>query len=854
MTRVALKSLLARKVRTLLTALAVVLGVSMISGTFMLTDSIQRAFDGIFQISYGHTDAVGSSRSSKTTWTGGSPTVSPDVLTRVRSLSGVAIATGELIDFNQQTPAELLDRSGHVVNSGSTFTFGIDPTEPRFNPLGLVSGHWASGASQVVLDAHTAQQQRLRIGDTVRVLARGRERSFQLVGTARFAGVATIGAAIEIFDVPTAQQLLGEHGYTSIYVAAKSGVTPVEVANQIAQILPAQLQVKTGAQQANSAAHHVVEAVKIIRYVLLAFGGIALFVGAFVIFNTLSITVAQRTRELATLRTIGASRGQVLRSVLVEALAIGLLASAMGLGLGVALARALSWLFNQLGATAPESGTVIAPRTIIVSLAAGTLVTVIAGIGPARRSTRVAPIAAVREGAVTQETRLARSLPILGLVIVAASLGSVTAAAVMGSLTVGVRVSLLGAGTIGTLLGVAMLAKHLVQPLGQVLGLPVSRIGGVAGDLARHNSRRNPGRTASTASALMIGVTLVSFLSVLASGLSSSESSAVHAQLRSDYVITSGTGGSTTAPFTYMGGIDPARWPGVASASTVRNGSASVDGSTEYVSGIDPASIGGQYTFRWAHGSDRIVEALASGQAIVRHDFAKSKHLAVGDQLTIAVGGRHVHDRVVGIYSPPVFDPLLGQVLIDQHSFDAAFPHPQDLYTFLTVGNSQAASAAALGRHLAGQPDLRIRSVSGFVTSRGSGTKSTLDLVYVLLGLAIVVSLFGMVNTLVLTTFERTREIGMLRAIGLTRRQTRRMIRQESIITSLIGAILGIAVGTVLAALVTRAFANDGVAFSIPLRTIAVFLGIAIGAGVIAAVMPARRAARLDILAALHYE
>jgi putative ABC transport system permease protein len=540
--------------------------------------------------------------------------------------------------------------------------------------------------------------------------------------------------------------------------------------------------------------------------------------------------------------------------VLVEALAIGLLASAIGLGVGVALARALSWLFNQLGATAPESGTVIAPRTILVSLAAGTLVTVVAGIAPARRSTRVAPIAAVREGAVVQETRLGRTLPALALVILAGSLGSVTAAALMGSLTVGVRISLLGAGTIGTLLGVAMLAKHLVQPLARALGWPATRIGGVAGDLARHNSRRNPGRTASTASALMIGVTLVSFLAVLANGLSGSESSAVHAQLRSNYVITSSTGGSTTSPFTYAGGTDPARWPGVSSASTVRNGSASVDGSTEYVTGIEPATIGGQYTFRWAHGSDRIVQALAPGRAIVRHDFAKSKHLAVGDQLTITVGGRHVRDRVVAVYSPPVFDPLLGQVLIDQHSFDEAFPHPQDLYTFLKVNHTSDASAVALGRHLAGQPDLRIRSVSGFAASRSSGTKSTLDLVYVLLGLAIVVSLFGMVNTLVLTTFERTREIGMLRAIGLTRRQTRRMIRQESIITSLIGAILGITVGTVLAALVTRAFANDGVAFSIPVTTIAVFLVIAIGAGVIAAVMPARRAARLDILAALHYE
>ncbi|MGN6380745.1 MAG: ABC transporter permease [Gaiellales bacterium] len=858
MTRVGIKGLLARRTRAVLTALAIVLGVSMISGTFVLTDSIQRAFDSIFQTSYAHTDAVVSARSSTTTWNGSSPTVSPSVLGRVRRLPGVAVAAGELIDFNQQTPAQLLDRQGHVVNgSGKTFTFGVDPAYQRFNPLTLSSGHWASGPGQVVLDTHTAKQQGLRPGDDVKFSARGRVVSFRLVGTAIFGGVSSIGATFEIFDVPTAQHLLGVPGYTSISVAAKPGVTPLQVAGQIAPVLPPSAQVKTGAAQANAAAHHTASAIRIIRYVLLAFGGIALFVGAFVIFNTLSITVAQRTRELATLRTLGASRRQVLRSVLAEALAIGVAASAAGLVLGVAIARGLSWVFGQLGATVPQSGTVIAPRTIVVSLVAGTVVTVLAGFVPARRSTRVPPIAAVREGAQVPETQLARSLPALAVTVFAASLGAVTAGALVGSLSVGVRLTMLGLGTIGTLLGVTLLAKYLVRPLARLIGWPATRFGGSAGDLARRNAGRNPARTAATASALMIGVSLISFLAVLASGLSTSEGTAVHDQFRGGYVITSsgaGNGGDTNQPFTYPHGVDPATWPGVASASTVRSGSATVASASAVVSGIDPGTIAGQYSFHWAVGSDRTVRTLHSGQAIVRHDFATSHHLAAGDTFTMTVGHHGYAERVAGIYSPPAFDPLLGEVLIAQRSFDQAFAHPQNLYTLLTTTSTGGASLPSLRRQLAALPDLRVQSVSGFANSRSSGTRATLDLVYVLLGLAVVVSLFGMINTLVLTTFERTREIGMLRAVGFTRRQTRRMIRHEAVTTSLIGAMLGIGIGTLLAAIVTRAFAADGVAFSIPVNTIAAFLVIAIGAGVLSAVMPARRAARLDVLHALHYE
>ena len=314
-----------------------------------------------------------------------------------------------------------------------------------------------------------------------------------------------------------------------------------------------------------------------------------------------------------------------------------------------------------------------------------------------------------------------------------------------------------------------------------------------------------------------------------------------------------GSGGGMATPFTYPRGVNPARWGGVTSASTVRSGTAKVGASSANVSGIDPKTIAGLYFFRWAHGSNRLVATLTAGQAILRKDLARSRHLVVGGRFTMTVAGRRLSERVVGIYEPPGFDPLLGEVLIDQRSFDAAFPHPQNLYTVLSAPTGRA-RLASLKQHLAGQSDLELQTTSAFITSRSSGTKSTLNLVYVLLGLAIVVSLFGMVNTLVLTTFERTREIGMLRAIGLTRRHTRRMVRHEAITTSLIGATLGISIGMALAALVIRAFASDGLSYAVPVPTIAIFLVIAVGAGALAAVMPARRAARLNILDALHYE
>ncbi|HSP74140.1 MAG TPA: ABC transporter permease, partial [Gaiellaceae bacterium] len=406
MTRVALKGLAKRKLRALLTVIAIVLGVAMISGSFVLTDTIDKAFHTIFAGSYQGTDAVVSGKKLVDWSSSGNAEVPAATLARVQGLPDVAAAAGSIVDLNgNSTNAKLIDRHGKVIEGGGapTFGFGIDTSQPRFNPLHLVAGSWASGPDEVVIDAETAKSHDFAPGDRIRVAANGPERWFRVTGVARYGNVNSLGGAtMAVFTIPAARELLRLHGYTAISVAAKPGVGQARLARELRSALPATMQVRTGAEQARADEKDIASFLKVIRGFLLAFGGIALFVGAFVIANTLSITVAQRTRELATLRTLGASRRQVLRSVVVEALALGLLASVLGLFLGFGLARGLSALFKALGLELPQASPVYAARTVIVAMLVGVLVTVAAGVSPAIRATRIAPIAAVREGAILE--------------------------------------------------------------------------------------------------------------------------------------------------------------------------------------------------------------------------------------------------------------------------------------------------------------------------------------------------------------------------------------------------------------------------------------------------------------------
>ena len=516
----------------------------------------------------------------------------------------------------------------------------------------------------------------------------------------------------------------------------------------------------------------------------------------------------------------------------------------VGLFLGVALAKGLSSLMDALGLALPQAGTVFATRTIVVSLLVGIVITLIAGLTPAIRATRIPPIAAVREGAVV--TRPRRWTPYAGGVVAALAAALLSYGLLVGGVGTGARIASIAFGTILLFVGVAVLSPRLVPAIAGVVGRPSVRFG-VAGRLARGNAVRNPGRTAATAAALMIGLALVTFVAVFASGLGASDERAVRSQLNASYVVTAK---SDWQKLPAAAGAAIAAAPGVQVASSVvsdraRAGSASID-----VSGVDPSTIVGPYRFDWTQGTDADARSLAPGQAIVRKSFAEDRELALGDRFRIVTGaGRPVPLTVAAIYEPAEFDPLLGSVVVTRSTFASAFPR-SPLALTLVQGGSEASIQRALRRF----PDAAVWTTDAFVTQRAADLTAILNLLYVLLALSGLVSLLGMVNTLALAVFERTRELGMLRAVGMTRRQARRMIRHESVITALIGAALGIPLGLGLAAIVTEALSKYGVQFSVPVGTLGVFVLVAIACGLVAAILPARRASRLNVLRALQYE
>jgi putative ABC transport system permease protein len=846
MIAVALKGLAARKVRAVLTAFAVVIGVSMVSGTFILTDTMQKTFDGLFAASYDKTDAVIDGKEIvKDSTTGNGVTIPASLLAQVRELPEVEAAGGTVAP-EESNVADVIGRDGRAVAQES-LGVSIDPENERFSPLALKTGTWPHGFGQVVLDAGTAEKEHYAIGDKVTIATPGKRAQYELTGTASFGGVDSLGfGSVAVWDVSTAQSLLDREGrYDTISIAAKAGTPTTDLVSAVQPLISDTLEVKDAAKQADEQAEDINSGMNYVRYFLLGFGGIALFVGAFVIFNTLSITVAQRTREFATLRTLGASRKQVMRSVVLEGLVIGLLASAIGLVMGFGIAKGMLALFSALGVDLPEAGTVFALRTIIVSLVLGTGITLLATLLPARRATRVPPIAAVREGSTLPPSRMAAHSLKAGLGVTLSSVAAISAGVFASGLS-GMAVGLLLAlGVIGLFFGIALLAPRLVKPLARVVGWPARRAGGVAGELADANALRNPGRTASTAAALMIGLTLVTVVAVLGAGLNKSTESAVTDQLHAAYVVD----GEEGVPFSAQHGDELAKVAGITAASHVRSDKALVEGEETDVSGIDPATIGRFYRFDWVKGSAR---DLGTDGAVVTQDYADDHHVAVGGDLEVVSPAGEKRTVVVrGIYDPPVAKPLLSPVSIAQATFDDAFPNAKNTYTFLD-GDEDA--LAALNAAAKGYGDATVHTGAAYPKDATKDLSSFLAMLYVLLAFSVIVSLFGMVNTLVLSVFERTRELGMLRAIGMTRRQARRMIRHESVITALIGAALGLGLGVFLAALVTRALSDYEVPLSIPVTSLAAFTVVAILAGIGAAILPARRASKLNVLDALHYE
>ncbi len=623
------------------------------------------------------------------------------------------------------------------------------------------------------------------------------------------------------------------------------------LAERIRAVLPKTAEVKTGEQAATDASRQISDAIgSFLNPVLLSLGGVAVLVGAFIIFNAFSMTVAQRRREFAMLRALGASRRQVLLSITLEALGMGILASVAGLVVGMGFAAGVNALMKAGNVDLPTSGLVMQPRTVIVGLAVGIGITLLSALVPALRATRVPPVAALQEGATLPPTRFARYSP-----YVAAGVAALGAAGVangmygMGGTTQ--RLLALAGGAVLLFLAVAMLSKYFVAPVAGAIGWPLMRLAKTSGRLARDNSMRNPARTAATASALMIGLGVVVFVAVFAQGLKSSFLDSFDEVVRADYVVTGANYLALPADTTRR--IESV--PDVTAAAGIDMQQVQVNGKKTAMSGlyaVDPYSFARVWSFDWIDGKDDLLGKLGDDGAVVEEQTAKSLGLRVGKTFKVLTAeGTRAPFKVLGTYRDPM---MLNGITVGSTAFARLFARPQLFMVLATTGGDSGAATAAIKAAVADLPTADVMTAVEYKDKVVGQMDQLLNLLYGLLAMSVIISLFGIVNTLVLSVYERTREIGLLRAIGASRRQIRRSVRYESVITSVIGGVLGIVVGVVFAYVVTTRFGGMGIKFSVPGVQLVVFLVVAMIVGVLAAIVPARRAAKLDILEAIHYE
>ncbi len=835
MRNVTLKGLLAHKLRLALTALAIILGVTFISGTFVLTDTLQSTFNTLFGTIYAKVDFQ--VRGAAQLGSGGNATRNPlseSVLATVRKVPGVAIADGQVQGY-----AQFVARDGKAIATGGAPTLGVsfDPY-PQLSALHLIAGHAPATGDDVVMDAGTARQYGFTVGQRVRVLSVTAPRTFTITGIAQFGSASNLaGATLAAFTLPTAQALALRPGQLDdINVLTAPGASKAAVQRAIARALPSATEVVTGKTVADENTSSIDRALGFFSTALLVFAFIALFVGAFTIYNTFSIIVGQRTRELALLRIVGASRRQVFGSVLAEAAITGLVSSVIGLGLGVLAALGLEALLRGFGITLPPESLVFAPRTVVVGLLTGTVVTVVAAIGPARGAVRIPPVVALDDRQPIAGASLRRrliwgaALALAGVVLLAIGLAQPA-------------IGLVGAGAAGLVLGVAMLSPGIARPLASVIGRPLARTLGVAGKLGRENSMRSPRRTAQTAAALMIGLALVSAMATFGASLSRSATASADQALSADLIVTpSGSGQVSNA----AAGV--AAVPGVTTATAFYLGRFEFRQTVTTLTGVSTAHLADTVILRMTAGTPA---ALARGELLIDSTTATADHLTVGDTVrarftktgpaTLRIGGIYQANALIGSY-------LAGAAFFRAHFSE----RPPAGLLLRTTG---AAANRAVTRALAPYPNLQVQTRAQFEQTQVANVNQLLGLVYALLGLAVLIALIGIVNTLMLSVFERTREIGLLRAVGMRRRQVRTMIRSEAVILAIFGAIVGIVIGTALGLALVASLRQQGITETVvPVSNLVIFLLLAAVLGLIAATWPARRAARLDVLAAIATE
>jgi len=840
-----IKGLMAHKLRLALTAVAVILGVAFMAGTFVLTDTINHTFDQLFvQVAKGKDTVVESRPSFSKAKPGSTDQILAPVPDRlvglVKRVPGVALVDGVVMGY-----AQLVGKDGKAVSTGGAPSFGSNWVPDRqLSQFTVHSGRGPARPDEVAIDQATFSDKNFHLGDHVTVLTALAPRQVIIVGSLNFGSANNLaGARFVQFYGPTAQEVLGRPGYWSeIDVAAKPGVSSAQVTADIASALPPQYQAVTAASFFAQTAKSIEKFVGRLGTVLQVFALIALFVGSFIIYNTFSILITQRTRELALLRALGASRRQVNRSVLTESALVGLFASLLGLGAGVLLALGMQALFRAFGAGLPTTSLQMRPRTVIVSVIVGVVVTVLASLAPARRASRVPPVAAMGDTVIAEGASLRSRTLGAGLTTVAGLVLLVLGLVGPG----GNRLLEVGVGAAIVFIGVAMLAPLVAGPLARILGAPLPALQGITGQLGRQNAVRNPRRTASTASALMIGVAMVTVVATLGATLGATFGRVIDQSIKSDYIVTtSGNNGGGFSP-------DLVRSlravPELATVAGGREARWHLGTTTERLTAIDAQGADQVLTFQMMSGSE---SALIKGEVLVDSAEAKSKHLSLGATLDMGFDTTGVqHLTVGGTYAP---NQLLGKFVVSNAVYDQNYP-PGGLLDFALVKDRAPAATAlaAIKAVTKSYPTVSVQDQASFKAQQKKQVNQILTFVFVLLFLSILIAIIGIVNTLALSVIERTRELGLLRAVGMRRRQVRRMIRGEAVIVCLIGALLGIVVGLALGlALVAAIHFSTAKVISIPVATLVVVLIFAAVAGVLAAIFPARRAARLDVLEAI---
>lgn len=849
MFRATLKSLLARKVRLILSGLAVVLGVMFVSGAFVLTDTLGRSFDAVFADVYEGIDVnVAAKPNIAVSEVEGEPFVPPfpaTALDTVRAVPGVAGATGVVAADG----ARLIGSNGKVVTSFGPPQLGENWTGEN-DLVKLREGRTPQADDEIVVNAALAEAAKVEVGDRVGVLTLEPRREFTLVGIFGYSGGRdSIGGVNEVaFTTPVAQRLmLGEPGtFNSVTVTAAAGVSVETLRDDVARALGADYEVKTGKQVSADAAAGLKEALSFFNNILLGFAGVALLVGTFLILNTFSIIVAQRTRELALMRAIGASGRQIIGSVVLEAIAVGLLASVLGLGAGIGVGALLAYLFGQFSGGLTLAGLGVPPVAVISAFAVGLLITVVAALLPALRAARIPPIAAMQDVA-TPDRPLTR-VTVAGAVVTTAG-GGLLALGLTGNAGGSTLPVILG-GVLFSFIGVALLTPLISRPVVSLLGAVFAW--SVPGRLGRLNSGRNPRRTAITAAALMVGIALVTGVTVILDSAKSSISALAEDTIKAELVVSGARSGPRPPSFDPAVLARTAEIPGVRLVDGEYGDMAVVNGKRTWVSASSNVAALRQIFGAEVTAGD--IGRLGPDQILVSSDTAKARSLSVGSQVSVQLSrGDPQEYTVTGIYaSSQLTNPM---VLPAAAASNFAIPQPIQGFIQLAPGTRVADVQPQVEALLADSPEVSVADRAAFIEQQTGQFDFLLQMIQILLALAIVIAVLGIINTLALSVLERTRELGLLRAIGLRRAQTMRMITVEAVVISVFGALLGVAVGAGLGAAVVEALKDEGITdLVLPWGQMALFLGLAAIIGVIAAALPAIRAARINVLGAIAHD